>query len=144
MWTRNANGANKKLILHVYSGVARCQSQHQCHFWRMSLIFEAYCTDKWAWQLLIKSMSFMRLWRVAKIWRFIKGLFWKCKYFSVKMIFAPVYEILLLNTYAKSKSFCYMHAQQLSGSRSINFCHSLYQGHDFLCVRAVKTLIKLV
>ena len=26
------------------SGVAGCQSQHQCHFWRMSLMFEAYCT----------------------------------------------------------------------------------------------------
>ena len=27
-------------------GVARCQSQHQCHFWRMSSMFEAYCTGK--------------------------------------------------------------------------------------------------
>ena len=25
------------------SGVARCQSQHQYHFGRMSLMFEAYC-----------------------------------------------------------------------------------------------------
>ena len=24
------------LVLHVY-GVARCQSQHQCHFWQVSL-----------------------------------------------------------------------------------------------------------
>ena len=23
------------------SGVARCQSQHQCHFWQMSSMFEA-------------------------------------------------------------------------------------------------------
>ena len=28
------------------SGVARCQSQHQCHFWRMNSMFEAYCTGK--------------------------------------------------------------------------------------------------
>ena len=35
------------------SGVARCQSQHQYHFWRMRLPFEAYCTGK-AWQLSIK------------------------------------------------------------------------------------------
>ena len=28
------------------SGVARCQSQHQYHFWRMSAMFEAYCTGK--------------------------------------------------------------------------------------------------
>ena len=36
------------------SGVAHCQSQHQCHFWRMSTMFEAYCMDKLAWQLSIK------------------------------------------------------------------------------------------
>ena len=24
------------------SGVVRCQSQHQCHLWRMNSIFEAY------------------------------------------------------------------------------------------------------
>ena len=28
------------------SGVARCQSQHQYHFWRMSSIFEAYFAGK--------------------------------------------------------------------------------------------------
>ena len=28
------------------SGVAPCQSQHQCHFWRMNAMFEAYCTGK--------------------------------------------------------------------------------------------------
>ena len=28
------------------SGMARCQSQHQCHFWRMNAMFEAYCTGK--------------------------------------------------------------------------------------------------
>ena len=43
------------------SGVAGCQSQHQCHFWRMNLMFESYCMGKWAWQLSIKFMSFMRL-----------------------------------------------------------------------------------
>ena len=26
--------------------VARCQSQHQYHFWLMSLMFKAYCTGK--------------------------------------------------------------------------------------------------
>ena len=36
------------------SGVARCQSQHQYHFWRMSSMFEAYGTGKCAWQLSIK------------------------------------------------------------------------------------------
>ena len=43
------------------SGVARCQSQHQYHFWRMSSMFDAYCTGKGAWQLSIKVVSFMRL-----------------------------------------------------------------------------------
>ena len=28
------------------SDVDRCQSQHQYHFWRMSLMFEAYCMGK--------------------------------------------------------------------------------------------------
>ena len=27
-------------------GVARCQSQHKCHFWRMNSMFEANCTGK--------------------------------------------------------------------------------------------------
>ena len=36
------------------SGVARRQSQHQCHIWRMNWIFEVNCTGKWAWQLSIK------------------------------------------------------------------------------------------
>ena len=54
-------------------GVARCQSQQQCRFWRMNSMFEAYCTDRWAWQLHIKCMFFMGLWTVAKMLR-------KCKY----------------------------------------------------------------
>ena len=41
------------------------------------LMLESYCMGKWAWQLSIKFISFMRLWMVAKIWRFIKGLLWK-------------------------------------------------------------------
>ena len=49
------------------SGVARCQSQHQCHIWRMNSMLEAYCTGKWAWQLSIKFLSFMKLWTVARI-----------------------------------------------------------------------------
>ena len=28
------------------SGVARCRSQHQYHFWRMSSMFEVYCMGK--------------------------------------------------------------------------------------------------
>ena len=39
------------------TGVARCQSQHQCHFWRINSMFEAYCTGKLALQLSIKFMS---------------------------------------------------------------------------------------
>ena len=37
------------------SGVARCQSQHRYHFWRMSSMFKAYCTDniRRSWQLSI-------------------------------------------------------------------------------------------
>ena len=27
-------------------GVAHCQSQHQCHFWQMSSMFEEYCMGK--------------------------------------------------------------------------------------------------
>ena len=28
------------------SGVARCQSQHHCHFWGMNFMFETYYTGK--------------------------------------------------------------------------------------------------
>ena len=28
------------------SGVARCQSQHQYHFWRLSSMFGVYCKGK--------------------------------------------------------------------------------------------------
>ena len=41
------------------SGVARCQSEHQYHFWRMSSMIQAYC--KVAGQLSIKFVQFMRL-----------------------------------------------------------------------------------
>ena len=65
------------------SGVARCQSQHQCSFWQMSSVFEAFCTGKWTWQLSIKFVEFMKLWTVSKIYRFIKGLLRKCKYLVI-------------------------------------------------------------
>ena len=39
------------------SSVGRCKSEHQCHFWRMSSMFEAYCMGKTTWQLSIKLMS---------------------------------------------------------------------------------------
>ena len=32
----------KDLFCTCDSGVAHCQSQHQYHFWRMSLMFDAY------------------------------------------------------------------------------------------------------
>ena len=34
------------LVCTCDSGVARYQSQHQYHLWRMSSTFEAYCTGK--------------------------------------------------------------------------------------------------
>ena len=44
-------------------GLARCQPQHQYHFWRMSLMFKAYCTgscqsnlcNPWGYEPLQKS-----------------------------------------------------------------------------------------
>ena len=44
----------RSLFCTCDSGMARCQSQHQFHFGRMNLMFEAYCTGKRAWQLSIK------------------------------------------------------------------------------------------
>ena len=29
-----------------HSGVARCQSPHQCHIWRINSMFKANCTGK--------------------------------------------------------------------------------------------------
>ena len=34
------------LLCTCESGVARCQSQHKCHFWRMNSMFEANCMGK--------------------------------------------------------------------------------------------------
>ena len=36
----------RDLFCKCDSDVARCQSQHQCHFWRMNLMLEAHCTGK--------------------------------------------------------------------------------------------------
>ena len=43
----------RDLLCASESGVACCQSQHQCHFWRMNLIFEVHYTGKLALQLSI-------------------------------------------------------------------------------------------
>ena len=32
------------LVCKCDSGVARCQSQYQCHIWRMNTMFDANCT----------------------------------------------------------------------------------------------------
>ena len=87
MWKRTANGTNKRLFATCDSGVARCQSQHQCHFCLIYLMFEAYCTGKSAWHLSIKFMSFMRLWTVAKFQRFIKGFLWKCESYRMNFLY---------------------------------------------------------
>ena len=34
----------RSLFCMCDSGVARCQTQHQCHFLGMKFMFEAYCT----------------------------------------------------------------------------------------------------
>ena len=39
-------GQTRGLFYTCDSGVARCQSQHQNHFWRVSSMLEAYSTDK--------------------------------------------------------------------------------------------------
>ena len=40
------NALVTQVRLRCDSGVARCQSQHQCHFWRIISMFEAYFTGK--------------------------------------------------------------------------------------------------
>ena len=71
--TASVNKDSRVLFCICNSGVTRCQPKHQCHFWRINLIFEAYCTGKRACDLSIKFMSFMRLWTVAKILRFLSS-----------------------------------------------------------------------
>ena len=56
MRTLTDNGTNKWFCT-CDSGVARCQSQHRYHFWRMSLMLEKYCAGKLAWQLSVKSLD---------------------------------------------------------------------------------------
>ena len=44
----------RSLFCMCDSGVARYQSQHQCHIWGKNLMFQANCMGKLAWQLSIK------------------------------------------------------------------------------------------
>ena len=46
VWNRQPKGQTRVWFCTCGSGVVRCQSHHQCHFWRMNLMFEAYCTSK--------------------------------------------------------------------------------------------------
>ena len=59
------------------SAVAGCQSQHQYHFWRMSSMFEAYCTVSLAavnqTPVIHKAMNGCKNLK-------IQGLLGKCKY----------------------------------------------------------------
>ena len=89
------------------SCVAHCQLQ-QYHFWQMRSMFEAYCMGKWAWQLSIKCVEFMRLWTGGKILRFIIGLLRKCKYNCIK-------------------SFCHLKVWE-NASKSSFFCYYEYNG----------------
>ena len=59
------------------SGVARCQSQHQYHFWRISSTFEAYCTAS----ELGSCQS-----NVCNSLSFIKGLLRKFKYIIILIV----------------------------------------------------------
>ena len=36
-------GKTRGLFCMCDSGVAHCQSQHQCHLWPMTLMFKAHC-----------------------------------------------------------------------------------------------------
>ena len=51
---RQPNELTGSLFCTCDSVVACCQSQNQCHFWRMSSMPEACFTGKCAWQLSIK------------------------------------------------------------------------------------------
>ena len=66
MWTRTANGAKKKLVLHVRLRLGSLSITTLVSLLANELMFEACCTGKWAWQLSIKFVSFMRLWMVEK------------------------------------------------------------------------------
>ena len=81
VWTPTANGANKKLVLLVQLRCGSLSITTPVSHLENELIFEANCTGKWAWQLLL-----IRLQAVAKFQRFIKGLLWKCKYYTMNSI----------------------------------------------------------
>ena len=70
----------RRLFCTYISGVARCQSQHKYHIWRMNWVFEANCTGKWVWQLSINFCVVHDAMNGCKNLKFIKGLLWKCEY----------------------------------------------------------------
>ena len=41
VWTRTANAANKKLVLHVQLRCGSLSITKQCHIWRINSMFEA-------------------------------------------------------------------------------------------------------
>ena len=52
--TRTANGANKKLVLHMQLRFGSLSIITPVSHLENELMFEANCMDKWAWQLSIK------------------------------------------------------------------------------------------
>ena len=76
VWTRTANGANKRLALHVWLRCGSLSITTPVSLLANEFDVQSILHGKWAWQLSIKFMSFMRLWTVAKIlWFIFKACF---------------------------------------------------------------------
>ena len=133
-----------------HSGVTRCPSQHQYHFWRMSSMFEAYCTacelgscqsnlcHSWGYERLQKSKNSLRncthvLWRHCNV-PLSHGLA-KIPYLTYKahmLLFAhsgsfiDLYLLLISSQYSCAKSLIWVHNldKKQCGSRSAGFIRS--------------------
>ena len=114
--------------------VVRCQSQHQCHIWRMNLMFEAYCTGKWAWQLSIKfcvvheAMNGCKILKIhyrlaLKMWIFANIVTNLCK----KKTKVQVMLVFLYLVYAHPNNCFYGHCQWMKTFMPFSFEGNSYR-----------------
>ena len=89
--TRTANGANKRLVLHVRLRCGSMSITTPVSLLANEFDVRSVLHGSRAWQLSIKFVKIIGIWTVAKILRYIKEWLRKCKYnnFFLHFIFKP-------------------------------------------------------
>ena len=98
---RTTIGATKKLVLHVRLMCGSLSITPHVSFLAKISMFEAYCTGKWLKWACQSNVYIMRIWMVAKILRFIKGLLRNCKYQTMTIVW-------LCFSFSKHNPLCFL------------------------------------